>query len=232
MRSAALLLAPLVGACAQEIIVFPDAAVAADAALVDVGPDAVDSGAGIDAAAGLDARPDDAAGLDGGPGDASEPACTGDRFDPCDDPSEAGDPNDSWSDASRYHSTSVGCIQGDDLSMLQGSRAGVMCPLEDADYYALTVVPCDTLTLRMQVRLRMRDACPAEAYALRLLYGGGERDCGELFDGEPIECLEEGADRIIRLVIPPSRTVQSWYFAVLAERPDVTFEYDLEVSVQ
>jgi len=220
----------LVSACAQQVVVYPDAgggadaAPALDAARADTGAPSADAGQVGD--------PDAGAG-DAALADAGEGACYQDPFDTCDDPAEpADDRNDAWVDASRYHTTSVGCIQGDDLSPLMGSQPARMCPLDRADYYALTVVPCDTITMRMEVRLRMAEVCPAERYELALLYGGGLRACGEDFQGSPIQCLEEGADRIIRVLLPPDNSVQSWYFAVLTSADDVRFDYTLEVSVQ
>ena len=211
-------LALLVG-CREQIVVLPDGG----------GGGGVDRGAPI---TGQDAgpRPDAGAEHDAGPRQGA--ACFVDPFANCSDPAEQSRTNDSWADAASFHTTSVGCIRGDELTTLAGDQLGILCQTEPADYFALTVVPCDTRTLRMQVRLHPLTECPGAEYALALLFGGGLRACGDTFDGQRIECSEEGPDRIIRLLIPPGNTVQPWYFGVVSDHPDVRFEYALEASIQ
>lgn len=226
--------------CAQQVVVYPDAADpvrdggagdsgAADAALLqDSGADA-----GVEPDLGLadSGVPDTGPASDAGPPDSGVLACTVDPFAVCNDTYETAQTNDSWTDASRY-SGSCGCIQGDDLTTLDGTQLGKICQTEVGDYHSLTIVPCDTRTLVLQVRLHMLTDCDPSKYELGLLHGGGVRDCGDLMDGEPIVCSEDGADRIIQLRIPPDNSVQSWYFAVLSDEPDVQFDYELQVSVR
>lgn len=213
-------------ACAQQVVVYPDGGPEpSDAATADGSP-SIDSGVRSDAGVGADSGSPDG-------DDAGALACTGDPFDTCEDPDEPnGDRNDQWIDADRYAS-SVGCLAADDtVTELSQSKAARMCPTDRGDFYGLTIVPCDTATLRLQVRLRMREACPADRYELQLLFGGGVRECGSEFDGELVRCTEDGGDRLIQLLIPPGNSVQSWYFAVLTHADDVLFDYDLEVSVR
>jgi len=226
--------------CAQQVVVYPDAAdPQGDGGNGDSGSQdavvVVDSGADAGGVADVgvadSGAPDTGAPVDAGPPDSGVLACTVDPFAQCNDTYETARTNDSWTDATRY-SGSCGCIQGDDLTTLDGNQLGKICQTEVGDYHSLTIVPCDTRTLTLQVRLHMLTDCDPTKYELGLLHGGGIRNCGDLMDGEPIVCSEDGLDRIIQLRIPPDNTVQSWYFAVLSDEPDVQFDYDLQVSVR
>ncbi len=240
MRLLPLLMALCVAGCAQQVVVYPDAAEsmsdggASDGGVVDSGPGSdsgPDSGVIADLGVADSGAPDTGAPVDAGPPDSGVLACTVDPFAQCTDTYETARTNDSWTDATRY-SGSCGCIQGDDLTTLEGTQLGRVCQTEVGDYHSLTIVPCDTRTLTLQVRLHMLTDCDPSKYELGLLHGGGVRNCGDLMDGEPIVCSEDGLDRIIQLRIPPDDTVQSWYFAVLSDEPDVQFDYDLQVSVR
>lgn len=207
----------LVG-CREQIVVQPDG-----------GGTAADTGTGSNPGQdGGQSTVDAGSAQDGG----AREACFVDPFDPCSDPDEAARTNNEWSDASQFTTSSVGCRSGDELTPLAESRQGILCQSEPADYFNLILVPCDTRVLRMQVRLRPLTQCPDDRLALELRAGGGIKACGDTWDGELIECLREGPDRIMRLLINPDLSVQSWYFAVLSDFSDVRFEYDLEVSVQ
>lgn len=228
MRAWLLVLPLALLGCHEQIVVRPDAGGAVSdsgtSGGADTGTGSPDSG-----------RPDADAGPapDGGdPTDAGSAACFVDPFDVCDDPAEVGRTNNEWPDASRFTESSVGCLSGDDLTPLDGHQVGVICHTEPADYFNMTVIPCDTLTMRLQVRLHVGTDCPEDRLALEVRHGGGIIGCGDTFDGQTMECLRDGDDRIMRILIPPGLSVQSWYFAVLSDYPDVRFDYDLQVTLQ
>jgi hypothetical protein len=232
MRLALAVLISATLGCAQEIIAYPDASIDAGAG-ADSGSDGgirADSGGppdgGADAGTLLDAGL-----LDAETPDSGAAACIVDPFVLCEDSHESVRTNDSWTSASSY-SGSAGCIQADDLTVLDGSVLGVMCPAEPADYHALTIVPCDTRTLRLEIRLHMLTACDPDKYELEVRAMGGVRACGEEINGNMLRCSEDGQDRIVQLLIPPDRNIQPWYIGVRSDSPDVQFDYDLQVTVQ
>lgn len=229
LRSALVSIALAAGAlgCRQDIAVLADAGRtrATDASAADVGgpPDggSGDAGAPQDAGGGGDTGALADATVDAGSADAG--ACRGDPFAFCDDPEETR-PNNDWPDATRFGG-SVGCISGDDLTELDTTLDGRLCPSDPADFYGLTVVPCDTLTMLFEMRLRPRAACGEDAVDAVFFSGGGRVGCQS--DRWMVQCSRDGEDRVVRIQVPPGRTVHSWQLAVESLVPDARVDYEL-----
>jgi hypothetical protein len=209
--------------CRQDIAVLEDAGRGrvVDAGMADVGgardAGAADAGTTVDA--GVGGAPD--AAEDAGPADAG--ACRGNPFAFCEDPAETR-PNNEWANATRF-GNSVGCISGDDLTELDTTLDGRLCPNDPADFYALTVVPCDTRTLLFEMRLRPSAACGEDAVDAVFFSGGGRVGCQS--DRWMVQCSRDGEDRVVRVQVPPGRSVLSWQLAVEALVPDASVDYAL-----
>lgn len=219
--------------CAQEILVNdrdagPLPRDGGPAAVRDAGETVRDAGQTA-RDAGANGRDGGVVARDAGPRDGGETiTCIVDPFDPCDDPDEAMRTNNEWSDASAFHTTSVGCQTGDEFEAFDGVQSSRMCQSEPADFYRLTVVPCDTITMRTEIRLSV-DMCPADRWSLAFFRGGGRQDCNDPNDG--LTCTEEDGDQVIRFFVPPGNSILSWQVAVESDFQDVLFDYDLSISI-
>lgn len=234
MRPVWILGALLLAGCPQTIVVEGrdgGETTQADAGFADSG--VRDVGAQID---GDDAGTRDAgSGRDGGPGrdagrDGGADTCFVDPFDACPDPDEAGGANNEWHTASAIHSSSAGCQTGDDFEPLDASARSVLCHVEPADFYRLTIVPCDTRTMIATLRLTVHDTCPDDRYHLAWFSGGGRLDCNDPQDG--LTCTRDGEDLVIRRRVDPGNSLLSWQFAVESDFEDVRFEYTLNVTLE
>lgn len=226
-----LLASLLATGCAQKIVVNDDLdgsiGPPRDGGAIDAG--VVDSGVPYD---GGDHDPN----RDGGPRDGGSvrdggtEACFVGPFDPCDDPDEAMNTNNEWSSASAIHTTSAGCQTGDDFVPLDASASSVLCNVEPADFYRLTIVPCDTRTMIATLRLTIHDTCPADRYNLAWFSGGGRLDCDDPQDG--LMCSVENGELVMRRRVNPGNSVFSWQFAVESDFEDVRFDYTLRITLE
>ncbi len=209
-----MLAALLVAGCAQKIVVN-------DGGDRDGGPGNTppsDSGTG--------AGGEDAGSVDSG----GSFSCFVDPFDPCDDPDEVNGTNNEWSSASAIHSSSAGCQTGDDFEPLDATASSLICNVEPADFYRLTIVPCDTRTMIATLRFTIHDACPSDRYNVAWFSGGGRLDCNDPQDG--LTCTVEDGDIVMRRRVNPGNSILSWQFGVESDFEDVRFEYSLNIKLE
>jgi hypothetical protein len=154
--------------------------------------------------------------------------CEADLFEACADPQEVDNSNNTWADADQL-GNSAGCVGSRDTIVERTpSVTGIMCPREPADWYAQTIVPCDTLTLTVEVRVTPQPACEADEWQLVVNRGGARIGC----DDPRITCLQEGATKIARWTVPPANSVESWYFGVENVMPASRFEYTATMTIR
>ncbi len=229
----AVLASMLIAGCAADIAVSDrddrgrtarDAS-GSDGSSVDSGASSGDAASIASDGAVMDAG---AAAQDASVPDTGAAACHHDPFDPCADPFEtAADRNDTWSYATYFNdNSSIGCRVGDDIIAIDRTREGVVCPNEEADWYQVTFVYCDTLTMNLEIRLHPKTMCPVDA--MELVFNGHACDGSD----PNLRCTMDGVDHVIQLIVPPGRTVGGWYFAVRSPRDDVRFEYDVTMRLQ
>lgn len=220
--------APLLGllltACPESIpvLIYPDATTeqTRDSGFGDASelPDATLADTGIVADAGAT----DIESLDAGNG------CAADPFNPCEDLNEPMNGNDDWSSGFRFHGTSVGCLSGDTFTGLDTRLDHVICPGEAADYFGLTVVPCDTRTMFMEFRFTPTAECSADV-AFEFLSGGGVVACDS--GRYNIQCSQEGGVQVVRLELEPGNSILSFYFGIrrVADRVRVPYSVALRL---
>lgn len=225
----------LLTACPQVVVVedqdarprdagFRDGGIAGarDAGIVDAGrPDSGARDGGVDRDGGSDR---DA----GFVRDAGPDGCFVDPFAVCDDPEEAERRNDDWASASAFHTTSVGCLRGDEFTPFDLTRSSLVCQTDPADFYRLTVVPCDTRTLIAELRMRVLTACPADRSHLAFFSAGGRIDCSD----SRLTCSTVDGEEIIQLRVPPGNSILSWQIAVESDFEDVAFDYELQIILR
>lgn len=234
MRGAVLCL--LVAACAQDVVprVTEDArvggradAVPSDSALdpeprdADTRSDArADAEPGPDALPGSDRGADDAGRADATAPDASTAlACHVDRFSSCADPDEAARQNNSPSDSFYQNGFTVGCASSDNFVAGTLNISSRICHTEPADWFEVTFVPCDSLTMLVRVRLETITACESDAFELQV----ASRRCGSA----GVRCTDNGAVKIVEFAIPPGNSVGFFDFGVVRVAEDVAADYRL-----
>lgn len=245
MRSAALSLAlllpgslGLLAGCAQDVVAGDlDASAPRDAATRDAAT-TTDAAAGDedarsgDATAGDASTSDggaaDAAALDGGTGrDAAAPdasmglACHVDRFSSCADADEAVRTNNDPGDSFHQNGFTVGCASDDDFVPGTLTLSSRVCHTEPADWFEVTYVPCDTLTMRARVTLTIDTPCDADAFELRV----SNRPCDN--SSADVRCTRNGLVQTIEYLLPPGNSVGSIDFGVVRISEDVAADYHL-----
>ena len=220
MRSFGVFLLVLV-ACGQDVTAtIPDCGVPASHGDAGTAPDAAapvaDAGQ-ADTGIGLDAAAPDAAG---------PLACHVDPFAACADPLETR-ANNTPSDAiNRSLTGGNGCRSSDEFTPGSGMVSGRMCPTEPGDWFEFTYVPCDTITLIAELRVRVTTPCEREAWALELPF----RPC----DGtDPnVSCTWDGEWRVIRVLLPPSGSVGVFKFGVTHPGNDTAFDWEAQFELR
>lgn len=226
---------PLAGllACGQTVVTAnPDSgtlrlAEAGTGDAADAARDEGDGGGWPDALPGLDVLP----GFDAQPGrdavapDAAAPdaggalACHVDRFSSCADPDEAVRTNNEPSDSFYQQSFSVGCASSDNFVPGLLRIDSRICHSEPADWFEVTYVPCETLTMRVRVDLIIDTPCEPGAFALQV----SNRPC----DGSnpDVRCTQVGNTYSVEFLLPPSNSVGSIDFGVIRVSDDVAADY-------
>lgn len=201
----------------------------AEAGTTDAAPDEPDGGdapdalPGPDTLPGFDAQPSrDATAPDARPPDAGGAlACHVDRFSSCADPDEAVRTNNTPSDSFYQPMFSVGCASDDNFVPGLLRIDSRICHTEPADWFEVTYVPCDTVTMRVRVELILDTPCEADAFALQV----SNRPC----DGSDpnVRCTQSGSRHTVEFLLPPSNSVGSIDFGVVRASEDVAADYQL-----
>lgn len=242
VASPLLLLAAFLTACPQTIEVDdgglgrPDATSHEDAAAQpdDSGSATTDAGEPSADAMTADAGVADGGGTtnpDAAAADATpmSPACIVSPFASCSDPDEAARSNDTWADSVFFAGNhTVGCLTSDEFTPLDHTVTTVLCSTEDADWYEVMLVGCDTLTMLAEIRLHPLTECDSADWDIQLM-GEGQDPCHSA-DGH-VACSMDGADRVIQVRVEPRDVVFSWHIGVLARVPNVKLDYALSVRL-
>lgn len=221
MRSLGVFLLVLV-ACGQDVTTtIPDCGVAATHG--DAAGTPADAGVG-----GTDAGPADTGiGLDAAAPDATAPlACHVDPFAACADPLETRANNTSSDAINRSLTGGNGCRSSDEFTAGSDRVTGRICPTEPADWFAYTYLPCDTITLIAELRVRVTTPCERESWAVEVPFhpcDGTDPD---------VSCTWDGEWRVIRVLLPPSNSVGILKFGVTHPGNDTAFDWEAQVELR
>ena len=168
-------------------------------------------------------------------GSATGPTCTVDPFSAqCDDDDDPDDRNDSWSDAEygTFKDTSLGCYGSlESPEAWDNTIEGRKCYDEDADYFSVMIVPCDS-QYRFRVSLTVPPVCSESQYAMDFRIGGKSIECDESTPYETsyalVKCEKEANTVTRTILVKPSNSVWSTYYGVAGAGDDpVQFDYTL-----
>ncbi len=207
----------LLVACGQEVTTAP----------ADCGVDPLAHADGaVRTDAGENPRPDvgvlaDVGAQDTGAPDSGLPlACHVDRFSACADPLET-NPNNSSSDATyRMSMPGRGCESSDTFTAGTDMLSGRVCHTEPGDWFEYTYMPCDTLTMIAELRVRVTTPCERDAWTLTV----ANRPC----DGSnpDVQCTWEGEWRVVRALLRPSSSIGLYKFGIEQPGDSVAFDYE------
>lgn len=151
--------------------------------------------------------------------------CKADLFDACEDPVEAEGTDNSWFDANSLGS-SGGCLNGDEITERTQMVESIICPREPGDWYNQTIIPCDTLTLTIEVRVTPDPGCESDEWRIEINRAGSAIPCTD----ERLNCFDEGTTKVVRWTLPPGNSVDSWYFGVVnADTSKFTYQAELRI---